>query len=60
MANKKFVQSLADKVVKSGMNISMSMVSRTRNDSSWSASEDQQIPPSLRPSVPSDDPAAQV
>ena len=60
MANKKFVQSLAEKVVSSGMKISMSIVSRTRNESSWSATEDQQAPPSLRPSMPSDDPAAQV
>ncbi|DAC22282.1 MAG TPA: sulfite reductase subunit alpha [Candidatus Poseidoniales archaeon] len=60
MANKKFVQSLAEKVVSSGMKISMSIVSRTRNESSWSANEDQQAPPSLKPSVPTDDPAAQV
>ena len=60
MANKKFVQSLAEKVVSSGMKISMSIVSRSRNESSWSASGDEQTPPSLRPSVPSDDPAAQV
>ena len=60
MANKKFVQSLAEKVVSSGMKISMSIVSRTRNNSTWSASEDEQAPPALRPSVPSDDPAAQV
>lgn len=60
LANKKFVQSLAEKVVSSGMKISMSIVARTRNESSWSATEDQQAPPSLRPSMPSDDPAAQV
>ena len=60
LANKKFVQSLAEKVVSSGMKISMSIVSRTRNESSWSATEDQHTPPSLRPSMPSDDPAAQV
>ena len=60
LANKKFVQSLAEKVVSSGMKISMSIVSRTRNESSWSATEDQHAPPSLRPSMPSDDPAAQV
>ena len=60
MANKKFVQSLAEKVVSSGMKISMSIVARTRNDASWAATDDQQIPLSLRPSVPSDDPAAQV
>ena len=60
MANKKFVQSLAEKVVSTGMKISMSIVARTRNDAAWSASEDQHVPPTLRPSVPSDDPAAQV
>jgi len=60
LANKKFVQSLAEKVVSSGMKISMSIVARTRNESSWSATEDQQAPPSLTPSMPSDDPAAQV
>jgi len=60
MANKKFVQSLAEKVVSSGMKISMSIVSRTRNDAIWSATDEQQTPPALRPSVPSDDPAAQV
>ena len=60
LANKKFVQSLAEKVVSSGMKISMSIVARTRNESSWSATEDQQAPPTLRPSMPSDDPAAQV
>jgi len=60
MANKKFVQSLAEKVVSSGMKISMSIVSRTRNDATWSATDEEQTPPALRPSVPSDDPAAQV
>ncbi len=60
MANKKFVASLAGKVVSSGMNISMSMVSRTRNDSTWTAVEGEKTPPSLRPSAPSDDPASQV
>lgn len=60
MANKKFVQSLAGKVVSSGMKISMSIVSRTRNDDAWSSTVEQNVPPSLRPSVPSDDPAAQV
>ncbi|DAC53382.1 MAG TPA: hypothetical protein D7I11_06620, partial [Candidatus Poseidoniales archaeon] len=50
MANKKFVQSLAEKVVSSGMKISMSIVSRTRNEDAWSATADQNIPPSLRPS----------
>ena len=60
MANKKFVQSLAAKVVSSGMNISMSLTSRTRNASIWNASPDEKTPPSLRPSAPSDDPASKV
>ena len=60
LANKKFVQSLAEKVVSSGMKISMSIVGRTRNETSWSANDDQQVPPSLRPSVPTVDPADQV
>ena len=60
LANKKFVQSLASKVVSSGMKISLSMVSRTRNTSSWTSSADEQLPPSLQASVPSDDPSDQV
>jgi sulfite reductase (NADPH) flavoprotein alpha-component len=60
LANKKFVQSLATKVVSSGMKISLSMVSRTRNTSSWTSSADEQLPPSLQASVPSDDPSDQV
>ena len=60
LANKKFVQSLAAKVVSSGMNISMSIVSRTRNQSSWTSSTDEQLPPSLHASVPSDDPSDQI
>ncbi len=60
MANKKFVKSLAEKVVSSGMKISMSMVSRTRNDSTWTSSDDESSPSSLRPSMPSDDPSSQV
>jgi sulfite reductase (NADPH) flavoprotein alpha-component len=60
MANKKFVNSLAEKVVSSGMKISMSIVSRTRNTSTWTASEGEAAPPTLPPSVASDDPASQV
>jgi sulfite reductase (NADPH) flavoprotein alpha-component len=60
MANKKFVQSLAEKVVSSGMNISMSIVSRSRNNSTWVASSEEKTPPSLLPSSPSDDPASKV
>ena len=60
MANKKFVNSLAEKVVSSGMKISMSIVSRTRNTSTWTASEGEVAPPTLPPSVASDDPASQV
>lgn len=60
LANKKFVQSLAEKVVSSGMKISMNLISRTRNESSWTSTGDQQSPPSLQPSVPSEDPTEQV
>lgn len=60
LANKKFVQSLAAKVVSSGMKISMSIVSRTRNQSSWVSSTDEQLPPALQASVPSDDPSDQI
>ncbi len=58
LANKKFVQSLTEKVISSGMKISMSIVSRSRNNETWQATEDATTP--LRPSVASDDPASQV
>jgi len=60
MANKKFVKSLATKVVSTGMNISMSFVSRQRNDEAWNASDENARPSGLKASVPSNDPAAQV
>lgn len=60
MANKKFVKSLADKVVSTGLSISMNIVSRTRNESTWTASGDQGSLQVLLPSVPSADPVAQV
>jgi sulfite reductase (NADPH) flavoprotein alpha-component len=60
MANKKFVKSLASKVVSTGMNISMAFVSRQRNDDAWNASGDDARPSGLKASVPSNDPAAQV
>ena len=60
MANKKFVQSLAEKVVSSGMKISIKMVSRTRNNATWTATDDEKTPPLLAPSAPSDDPASKV
>lgn len=60
MANKKFVKSLATKVVSTGMNISMSFVSRQRNDEAWTASDENARPSGLKASVPSNDPAAQV
>ncbi|MDA8718275.1 hypothetical protein N9M09_03570, partial [Candidatus Poseidoniales archaeon] len=59
-ANKKFVQSLANKVVSSGMNISMSIVKRSRNGVDWNAEEEGDLPPGLNTSTPSDDPASQV
>ena len=60
LANKKFVKSLADKVVSTGMNISMAFVSRKRNDIAWEATSEKTRPSGLKASVPSDDPAAQV
>ena len=60
LANKKFVKSLANKVVSTGMNISMTFVSRQRNDEAWGATDDNTRPSGLKASVPSDDPAAQV
>ena len=60
MASKKFVQSLAQKVVASGMKISVKMVSRSRGDASWNATENELLPPDLKPSAPSDDPADKV
>src|SRR6056300_1405106 len=60
MANKKFVQYLAEKVVSSGMKISIKMVSRTRNNATWTATDDEKTPPLLAPSAPSDDPASKV
>ncbi len=60
MANKKFVQSLAHKVVSSGMRISLSIVSRSRNGEEWSAQDAGEMPPGLAPNQPSDDPVAKV
>ena len=60
LANKKFVQSLAHKVVSSGMRISLSIVSRSRNGEEWSASDSQALPPGLAPNQASDDPVAKV
>jgi len=55
MANKKFVQSLAEKVVSTGMNISMSLVSRARNNTVQIGGD-----VALLPSAPSDDPSSRV
>jgi len=55
MANKKFVQSLAEKVVSTGMNISMSLVSRARNNTVRIGGD-----VALLPSAPSDDPSSRV
>jgi sulfite reductase (NADPH) flavoprotein alpha-component len=60
MANKKFVQSLADKIVSSGMSISMSIVKRSRDNLDWSSTSEGDLPPGLNSSMPSDDPASKV
>jgi len=59
-ANKKFVQSLANKVASSGMTISMSIVKRSRNSIDWKSEGEGDLPPGLSTSMPSDDPASQV
>ena len=60
MASKKFVQSLADKVVSSGLKITVKFVSRTRGEKQWSASDQQLLPPELVANAPSDAPADKV
>ena len=60
MANKKFVQSLTDKIVSSGMSISMSIVKRSRDNLDWSSTSEGDLPPGLNSSMPSDDPASKV
>ena len=60
MANKKFVNSLAHKVVATGMKISLSIVSRTRNGEEWTANTSGDMPPGLAPNQPSDAPVAKV
>ncbi|GIQ96766.1 MAG: hypothetical protein CM15mP2_2530 [Methanobacteriota archaeon] len=59
MASKKFVQSLAQKVVSSGMKISIKMVSRSRNNTEWNASK-QKTSTGTQTQRPSDDPADKV
>ena len=60
MANKKFVQSLAEKVVSSGMKISVKLVSRARGKTNWNAEESSPLPPDLAKSKPSNDPSEKV
>ncbi len=60
MASKKFVQSLAEKVVSSGMKISVKIVSRSRGNEEWNATDTELLPPQLMPSAPSDDPSEKV
>ncbi|MGA0379737.1 MAG: hypothetical protein ACO3NJ_02905, partial [Candidatus Poseidoniaceae archaeon] len=60
MANKKFVQSLTDKIVSSGMSISMNIVKRSRDNMDWSSTSEGDLPPGLNSSLPSDDPASKL
>ena len=60
LASKKFVQSLAEKVVSTGIKITVKMVSRSRAGQQWSASEQELLPPELSPSAPSNTPAEKV
>ena len=60
LASKKFVQSLAEKVVSTGMKITVKMVSRSRSRQQWLVSEQELLPPELAASAPSDSPAEKV
>jgi sulfite reductase (NADPH) flavoprotein alpha-component len=60
LAGKKFVQSLTEKVVSSGMKISVKIVSRSRGKENWSSSSEGDLPPGLVKSAPSDDPTEKV
>ncbi|MBP66059.1 MAG: sulfite reductase subunit alpha [Euryarchaeota archaeon] len=60
MANKKFVQSLTEKIVSTGMSISMRIVKRSRDNVKWSSSEEGDLPPGLNSSLPADNPASRV
>ena len=60
LAGKKFVQSLTEKVVASGMKISVKIVSRSRGKESWKSSEEGELPPGLSKSAPSDSPSDKV
>ena len=60
MANKKFVQSLAGKVVSSGMKISLKIVARSRSSDQWESSDSSANPPGLASSIASDDPSSKV
>ena len=57
MANKKFVASLAQKIVSSGIDISMKFINRHRTIVASGSDGSAQM---LLPSVPSDDPASKV
>ena len=60
LAGKKFVQSLTQKVVSSGMKISVKIVSRSRGKDTWNSSAEGDLPPGLVKSAPSDDPSEKV
>jgi sulfite reductase (NADPH) flavoprotein alpha-component len=60
LAGKKFVQSLTQKVVSSGMKISVKIVSRSRGKETWNSSAEGDLPPGLVKSAPSDDPSEKV
>ena len=60
MANKKFVQSLAGKVVTSGMRISLTIVARSRSGEEWQSSETSSLPPGLALSKASGGSSAKV
>tara|TARA_B100001093_G_scaffold101433_2_gene93628 strand:+ start:77917 stop:79722 length:1806 start_codon:yes stop_codon:yes gene_type:complete len=60
LANKKFVQSLAGKVVSKGLKISVKIIARNRSDSEWTASESSPNPPGLPGAQGKNDPVERV
>ena len=60
MASKKFVQSLSEKIVSSGLKITVKFVSRTRGKQQWDASEQELLPPELLPNAPSEEPSEKI
>tara|TARA_B100001287_G_scaffold44122_1_gene33250 strand:- start:929 stop:2743 length:1815 start_codon:yes stop_codon:yes gene_type:complete len=60
MASKKFVQSLSEKIISTGLKITVKFVSRTRGERKWNASEQELLPPELTANAPSEEPSEKL